>query len=115
LTDNQGRRVSGDMTGLGSADDKPENKWVATRKQLRTLGQHVNNWMAQNAAVKDASQLNLYRLREELDLDPEELRDGWGGDLQYIPDTEGYRLISAGPDRLFGTADDIQYRRVMGE
>jgi hypothetical protein len=43
----------------------------------------------------------------------EALQDGWGGEVQYVPENEGYRLISAGPDRLFGTADDIQYRRTL--
>ena len=39
--------------------------------------------------------------------------DGWGNEIHYLPDAEGYRLISAGPDQLFGTADDIMYRRVL--
>ena len=50
---------------------------------------------------------------EPLDLPADAVQDAWGGEIQYIPDNEGYRLISAGPDRLFGTADDIQYRRVL--
>ncbi len=35
-------------------------------------------------------------------------RDGWGTPIKYERKTEaGYRLVSAGKDRTFGTADDI--------
>jgi len=117
LTDFEGRNASpDDVTGVGEVGStEPKNKWIATRTKLRFLGQKVNGWIAEHAAVTDATQLNLFKLRQELSLKPVELKDGWGGDVQFIPDTEGYRLISAGPDKLFGTADDIQYRRVMTE
>jgi prepilin-type N-terminal cleavage/methylation domain-containing protein len=38
-----------------------------------------------------------------------ELRDSWGSVLDYVyaPDDNFPELISAGPDRLFGTGDDI--------
>lgn len=101
-----------DVLGLDSANLQPENKWVSTRKRLRTLGQHINTWITKHQGA-DASQLSLFRLREDASLPIDDLVDGWGSELQYIPDTEGYRLISAGPDHLFGTADDIQYRRVL--
>jgi len=114
LTDSEGRRTD-DVTGVGGSAEPIENKWIATRKKLRALGQKVNSWLAQHAAVDDAAQLNLFRLREELSLKASDMTDGWGGEVQYIPDTEGYRLISSGPDRLFGTADDIQYRRVLSQ
>jgi len=106
---------SGGMPGQDGADGQLENKWVATRSQLRSLGQKVNERLTRSAAGADTSQVSLYRLREELNLEPDALRDAWGGEVQYIPDAEGYRLISAGPDGLFGTADDLQYRRVMTE
>jgi len=114
-TEGQVGAESGDTPAQGSADGQTENKWIATRSQLRFLGQKVNEHLMQSAAGSDASQISLYRLRQELNLPPDALQDAWGGDVQYIPDTEGYRLISAGPDRLFGTADDIQYRRVLTE
>lgn len=92
---------------------KEENSWVQTRSKLRTLGQAVNQWMMVKSASGGQEQLNLFRLREDMDLSQDALLDGWGNSVQYIPDNEGYRLISAGPDKLFGTADDIQYRRVL--
>jgi len=94
---------------------KEENRWVVTRSKLRTLGQAVNQWMTHKAASGGPTQLNLFKLREDMDLSQESLQDGWSNDVQYIPDNEGYRLISAGPDKLFGTADDIQYRRVLNQ
>lgn len=36
------------------------------------------------------------------------LADGWGTSFQYsLPDGENYRVLSAGPDRQFGTEDDV--------
>lgn len=111
-----GAKSIDDVTGLTTADTAAQqNHWVGTRTRLRALGQKVNAWLAEHSAVTDTSQLNLFKLRQELSLASTELTDAWGGEVQYIPDTEGYRLISAGPDRLFGTADDIQYRRILAE
>jgi hypothetical protein len=36
----------------------------------------------------------------------EELRDGWGHALRYEPHGESFTIRSAGPDGVFGTADD---------
>lgn len=103
-----------DMLGIsGKGKAASQNKWVATRHKLRGVGVAVNRWMAEHAGVTDSAQLNLFKLRETMNLPADAVQDAWGGEIQYIPDTEGYRLISAGPDRLFGTADDIQYRRVL--
>lgn len=44
-------------------------------------------------------------LRPALALGPEYDRDGWGTPLQWTAAT--HSLASAGPDRTFGTADDI--------
>ena len=115
LMENRMGADSDAMPGQDSADGQTENKWIATRSQLRFLGQKLNERLTQSASGSDTSQISLYRLRQELNLQPDALQDAWGGQVQYIPDTEGYRLISAGPDQLFGTADDIQYRRVMAE
>lgn len=105
-----------DSAQLGAKPEQlreEENRWAKTRSKLRTLGQSVNQWMASKAVSGDPATLNLFKLREDMDLPPEALLDGWKNSVQYIPDNEGYRLISAGPDQLFGTADDIQYRRVL--
>lgn len=94
--------------------DSEQNQWVQTRSQLRLLGEQVNAWLSDRSEAT-AIDLNLYRLREDLSLSREMFTDAWNTEVQYIPDIEGYRLISAGPDRLFGTADDMQYRRVLTE
>lgn len=101
---------------LGADPDtarKEENRWVVTRSKLRTLGQAVNQWMANKAVPGGPEQLDLFKLRQDMDLPQEALQDGWSNGVHYIPDKDGYRLISAGPDKRFGTADDIQYRRVL--
>ena len=61
------------------------------------------------------SKLTLYKLRQDMDVPVDALSDGWGNEINFVQDNEGFRLISAGPDQLFGTADDILYRRVLDQ
>jgi general secretion pathway protein G len=35
------------------------------------------------------------------------LSDSWGNELQYTKGDRGIKLVSAGPDKAFGTDDDI--------
>jgi hypothetical protein len=109
-----GRPRPNDVTGVTGAELPLGNRWVATRRMLRFIGQKANAWLTEHPGA-EPSQLSVFRLREEYSLSADALRDAWGSEIQFIPDNEGYRLISSGPDRLFGTADDIQYRRVLGE
>lgn len=90
-----------------------ENKWVQTRTRLREFGQQANTWIARNSAAVDPMVLTLDQLQQSLSYDAGKLIDGWGKRFRYIPDANGYRLVSAGPDGQFSTADDIQYRRVL--
>ena len=37
------------------------------------------------------------------------MRDAWNDKLKYVPHNNGhFQLMSAGPDKVFGTSDDIQ-------
>ena len=37
------------------------------------------------------------------------MRDAWNDKLKYVPHNNGhFQLVSAGPDKVFGTSDDIQ-------
>jgi hypothetical protein len=92
---------------------RDDNRWAETRRKLRELGQVVNEWMASRAVSGDPGELSLFRLREDMQIGRQMLLDGWGMEVQYLADNEGYRLVSAGPDKLFGTADDILYRRIL--
>jgi hypothetical protein len=42
---------------------------------------------------------------------PPFLRDPWGTEYRYTVTTNGFELRSAGPDKAFGTADDLTNRR----
>jgi len=90
----------------------PENKWVATRRVLQTLGQKADAFLVENPDA-EPTQLSIFRLREEFGLPPELLQDAWGAEIQFIPNNQGYRVISSGPDRLFGTVDDLLYQREL--
>jgi len=103
--------VVGDLTGLSGLGKSTENKWIATRRLLHAIGEQVNTWLAKGQG-REVAQLTLLKLRQETGLTGQQLKDAWGADIQFIPNNKGYRLISSGPDRLFGTADDIQYQQV---
>ncbi len=109
-----GKDVTG-VTGAGESKKKTENRWVVTRRKMRTLGQMLNDWVIKRGVENDLTQVSLFQLREDLSLPRRVFHDAWNMDLQYVADAEGYRLISAGPDQLFGTADDLQYRRTLSQ
>lgn len=92
-----------------------ENRWGTTRRKLRELGQIVTTWVRSNPSGRNPSQFNLFSLREDTGINADKLQDGWGNEVQMLSDSEGYRLISSGPDQLFGTADDIMYRQVLSQ
>lgn len=108
-------QTPGEVVDTQQRDQREENRWATSRRKLRELGKVIGNWLASEAVNKDPSQLTLFRLREEMGVANDMLVDGWGTEIHYLPDNEGYRLISAGPDQLFGTADDILYRRVLNQ
>ena len=102
------------MTGQPQSGGAATNNWGKTRTQLRSLAAQINSWLAENQGDANPTVLTLFKLREQVGISEAGLRDAWGADIQYIPGVEGYRLISSGPDQLFGTADDIQFKQVLG-
>ena len=90
-----------------------ENRWVATRNKLRSLGQRVNAWLADDTGNVDPATLDLNDVVRALRLDQDDVLDGWGNRIDYQSDGQGYRLISAGPDGVFGNTDDVDYRRTL--
>ena len=107
-------RQSSTMTGQPQSGGAATNNWGKTRTQLRSLAAQINSWLAENQGDANPTVLTLFKLREQVGISEAGLRDAWGADIQYIPGVEGYRLISSGPDQLFGTADDIQFKQVLG-
>lgn len=90
-----------------------ENKWVATRNRLRILGQQVNRWLRKEGQSLDPATLDAERLASLLNLPEDRLTDGWGNKVRFISDGKGYRLVSTGPDGVFGNSDDVEYRRIL--
>ncbi len=77
---------------------------------------HIESMVVVLRSVPDSrhvlDQLNPALIRSQEDTtDVSELRDPWGTVLDYVYDPAGGdtfpELISAGPDKVFGTADDI--------
>lgn len=90
-----------------------ENKWVATRSHLRTLGQRINTWLLDTGNAVDPAILDVDTIAAALRLDADATLDGWGNKVRYASDGVGYRLVSPGPDGEFGTSDDVEYRRTL--
>ncbi|MDJ0741009.1 MAG: DUF2628 domain-containing protein [Gammaproteobacteria bacterium] len=90
-----------------------ENKWVATRSKLRVLGQRLNTWFGAAGADVDPQRLSMADIGQALLLGFDATIDGWGKQIQYRYDGDGYLLISAGPDGVFDSSDDVTYRRSL--
>ncbi|MGB5467099.1 MAG: hypothetical protein WBM84_13560, partial [Sedimenticolaceae bacterium] len=91
-----------------------ENKWVATRTRMRILAQRIAQWRGGPGRATDIADLRLASFASDQSLEPDSVRDGWGRPIDLQIEGESLRLISAGPDGKVGTADDVEYRRVLG-
>ncbi|MEE9358140.1 hypothetical protein [Candidatus Vondammii sp. HM_W22] len=56
----------------------------------------------------DPFQVTLDRLSQDLGVTAIDMLDGWGMAFRYEPSEGRYKLLSAGPDKQFGTGDDLQ-------
>jgi len=79
-----------------------------TRKRLDQLFSSVGVWMIQYGSGFDPSQVTLERMRRDLQIEAEELLDGWGTPFQYRVDDGSYTVVSAGSDRQFNSDDDLR-------
>ncbi len=100
-------------SGMSAGAARAPNRWTATRGVMRGLGDRVDAWLASDAGAEGPGALTVRRLHDEVGIRPADLRDAWGAVIHFIPAADGYRLVSAGPDGLFGTVDDIQYRQTL--
>ena len=87
----------------------PMNPELAiTRKRLGKLFSSVGVWMIQYGSGFDPSQVTLERMQRDLQIEPEDLLDGWGTPFQYRVDDGSYEIVSAGADRQFNSGDDLR-------
>lgn len=87
----------------------PVNPQLAeTNRRLEQLNRSIKVWMIQYGSGFNPAQVTLERLRQDLNIGQPEMLDGWGTALRYEPETDRYRVVSAGPDKSFGTADDLK-------
>ncbi|MCP3662046.1 MAG: hypothetical protein GY696_06045 [Gammaproteobacteria bacterium] len=85
-----------------------------TRKRQRSLLRLVKVWMIQYGDGYNPSLVTLERLRSDLEIPTEEMKDGWNTPFRYAYGDDRYSLLSAGPDTTFGTADDIDLVGELG-
>ncbi len=85
---------------------KPE--MASTHRRLDLLTKSVKVWMIQFGTGFDPFQVTLDRLSQDLGVTAIDMLDGWGMAFRYEPSEGRYKLLSAGPDKQFGTGDDLQ-------
>jgi len=81
---------------------------ASTRTRQNQLVRSVKVWMIEYGSGFDPTQVTLERLQADLDIAPKMMLDGWGTAFRYLSGEKRYTLTSAGPDRQFGTDDDLQ-------
>jgi hypothetical protein len=80
-----------------------------TRSNLRMLAGGVEAYRRARGALPVASGADsLPDLLHPLFVPTLARQDAWGSDFVYEPSDTAFRLRSAGPDRQFGTPDDIE-------
>lgn len=82
-----------------------------TRLKLQSLAQSVRVWMVQFGGGYETDQVTLPRLQRDMGVSDEDLTDTWGTKIRYLPVENEFSITSAGPDRAFGTADDVTVRQ----
>ena len=83
-------------------------KLAKTNSRLEALNRSIRVWMIQYGSGFNPAQVTLDRLQRDLQIGDQEMVDGWGTVLRFEPEEKVYRVVSAGPDRQFGTQDDLQ-------
>lgn len=93
---------------VATAPAKPVNPRLAqTNRRLEQLNRSIKVWMIQYGSGFNPAQVTLERLQQDLGIGAQEMLDGWGTALRYEPGDRQYRVVSAGPDKAFGSADDL--------
>ena len=81
--------------------------------KLNSLAQSVRVWMIQFGGGYDPTQVTIKRLQTDIGLSEADLTDPWGMKIRYQSSPSGYSVTSAGPDKAFNSADDIQIKHSM--
>ncbi|WP_260294364.1 hypothetical protein [Sedimenticola hydrogenitrophicus] len=79
-----------------------------TVRRLEQLNRSIKVWMIQYGSGFNPAQVTLERLQQDLNIGQQGMLDGWGTTLRFEPEAGKYQVISAGPDKSFGTADDLK-------
>jgi hypothetical protein len=79
-----------------------------TLRRLDQLNRSVSVWMIQYGSGFNPTQVTLERLQQDLSMSEQDMLDGWGTALRFEPEAQVYRVISAGPDKAFGTGDELK-------
>ena len=88
----------------GSATGAPGSE---AERRLYELVRSVKVWMIQFGVGYDPTQVTLSRLRSDMGITDGQLEDPWGTEMRYRASSDAFEVVSAGPDRRFGTADDL--------
>lgn len=84
---------------------------VATREKLYELNQKTMLWMIQYGASFNPVRVKLSRVRADFGLTSDQMLDSWGTPIRYEATDTSYTLKAAGPDKSFGTEDDLVQTR----
>lgn len=88
---------------IGEVRAFSESKLQLTKANMANLAKEIQTFMAmQGRAPSNIKEIQMFRRI------PLGILDNWGTAIKYEKQLdEDFRLLSAGPDRTFGTEDDI--------
>ena len=97
------RRHRGAVTTTGPSE---ELKVLFTKELMGTNAGHIALFEYRHGALPATLDEVATSTHESVMFS---MRDAWNDKLKYVPHNNGhFQLMSAGPDKVFGTSDDIQ-------
>jgi len=99
---------------LNAAEKSALNKrrTAKTRAQLRAARSAISAWLAKNKGA-EITHISFSQIIKDLDLKINHFEDNWGNKMQLQTTDSGFKIISSGADKLFGSADDLSYHRKL--
>ena len=99
---------------LNAAEKSALNKrrTTKTKAQLRAARSAISAWLAKNKG-RVINNISFDQIIKDLDLKVNHFEDNWGNKMQLQTTDSGFKIISSGADKLFGSADDLSYQRKL--
>ena len=97
------------LPNLTGKSDEAKDKLVCI--QMKSIGQTLKMYKLDNSSYPQTEEGLALLIEKKYFEDGKLPKDAWKSDFVYIATEDSFDLISYGPDKKEGTADDIYYSK----